>query len=179
MATAEKLLHDAYFAFNSISYGETPGNKRNKRRATSLCRKILRRFPGTTEAAEAHAILMRLGEEAYTSQLARQHAHISQEAHHRPRPVSQSPVTATAQGVESLNWAGLIGWLVSLPRFVLGLMLVGGFFLFGVFGPLLFVPLVLLILFTGPFRGMLKPERRQQIDDIVASINRAIEERHT
>ena len=55
MATAEKLLHDAYFAFNSISYGETPGNKRNKRRATSLCRKILRRFPGTTEAAEAHA----------------------------------------------------------------------------------------------------------------------------
>lgn len=196
MATAEKLLHDAYFAFNSISYGETPGNKRNKRRATSLCRKILRRFPGTTEAAEAHAILMRLGEEAYTSQLARQHTHISQEAHHaprpgerhppvsqsehhRPRPVSQSPVTATAQDVESLNWAGLIGWLVSLPRFMLGLMLVGGFFLFGVFGPLLFVPLVLLILFTGPFRGMLKPERRQQIDDIVASINRAIEERHT
>ena len=62
--------------------------------------------------------------------------------------------------------------------FVIGLILVGGFFLFGVLGPLLFVPLVLLVLFTGPFRGMLKPEQRRQIDDIVASINRAIEERN-
>ena len=73
MATAEKLLHEAYFAFGNISYGETPDNKRNKRRATRLCHKILRKYPGTTEAAEAHAILMRLGEEAYTSLLTKQH----------------------------------------------------------------------------------------------------------
>ena len=86
MATAEKLLHEAYFAFGNISYGETPNNKRNTRRATSLCRKILRKYPGTKEAAEAHAILMRLGEEAYTSQLNRQHKHITQTAHHTPEP---------------------------------------------------------------------------------------------
>ncbi len=195
MATAEKLLHEAYFAFNSISYGDTPGNKRNRRRASRLCHKILRKYPGTVEAAEAHALLMRLGEEAYTSQLSAQHQHISQAQHHAPRPgdthrhISQrehhrqrpSPQTLVASddsSVETLNWAGLIGWLVSLPRFVIGLILVGGFFLFGVLGPLLFVPLVLLVLFTGPFRGMLKPEQRRQIDDIVASINRAIEERN-
>ncbi len=172
MATAEKMLHEAYFAFNSISYGETPGNKRNKRRAMSLCHKILRRYPGTTEAAEAHAILMRLGEEAYTTQLSWQHTPITQEAQHVPRT---TPTTA-AQDVETLDWAGLAGWLVSLPRLVLGLILVGGFVLFGVLGPLLFVPLVLLVLFTGPFRGMLKPEQRRQIDDLVASINRFIKE---
>ena len=193
MATAEKLLHEAYFALNSISYGETPGNKRNKRRATRLCHKILRKYPGTTEAAEAHAILMRLGEEAYTSQLSMQHKHvtqkqhhaprpgdthrhISQREHHRPRPSPQTLVTSGDQAVETLNWAGLIGWLVSLPRFILAFLLIGGFFLFGILGPLLFVPLILLVLFTGPFRGMLKPEQRQQIDDMVAWINRAIEE---
>ncbi|MDJ0750458.1 MAG: hypothetical protein QNJ11_13310 [Woeseiaceae bacterium] len=176
MATAEKMLHEAYFAFNSISYGETPGNKRNKRRATSLCHKILRRYPGTTEAAEAHAILMRLGEEAYTSQLSRQHTNITQEAHPAPRPAPQTATTATGQNVETLDWAGLIGWLLSLPKLVLGLILAGGFVLFGVLGPLLFVPLVLLVLFTGPFRGMLKPEQRRQIDDVVVSINRVIRE---
>ncbi len=193
MATAEKLLHEAYFAFSRISYGETPGNKRHNRRATRLCHKILRKYPGTTEAAEAHAILMRLGEEAYTSQLTRQHKHISQDAHHAPRPgdthrhvsqrehhsprpVRQAPLTATGQDTETLNWAGLVGWLVSLPKILLGLLLLGGLFLFGLFGPLLFVPLVLLVLFTGPFRGMLKPEQRQQLDDMVAWINRAIEE---
>ena len=176
MATAEKLLHEAYFAFNSISYGETPGNKRATRRATRLCRKILRKYPGTTEAAEAYAILMRLGAEAYTSQLTQQNQDIAQAQHHSARPATQTLVTDGDQAVETLNWAGLLGWLLALPRFILGLLLVGGFFLFGVFGPLLFVPLVLLVLFTGPFRGMLKPEQRRQIDDIVASINRAIEE---
>ncbi len=136
---------------------------------------------------------MRLGEEAYTSQLTRQHKHISQDAHHAPRPgdthrhvsqrehhsprpVRQAPLTATGQDTETLNWAGLVGWLVSLPKILLGLLLLGGLFLFGLFGPLLFVPLVLLVLFTGPFRGMLKPEQRQQLDDMVAWINRAIEE---
>ena len=57
------------------------------------------------------------------------------------------------------------------------MILVGGFFLFGVFGPFLFVPLILLVLFTGPFRGTLKPEQRRQIDDMVAWINRVIEDR--
>ncbi|MDJ0793644.1 MAG: hypothetical protein QNI98_05300 [Woeseiaceae bacterium] len=194
MATAEKLLHEAYFAFNSISYGETPDNKRNKRRATRLCHRILRKFPGTTEAAEAHAILMRLGEEAYTSLLTEQHKHVSQtqhhaaqpgdrhrhnsqREHHRPLTAPQTLVSANDQSVETVNWAGLIGWLVSLPRFVLAIILIGGFYLFGLFGPLLFVPLILLVLFTGPFRGMLKPEQRLQIDDMVARINSAIEER--
>ena len=195
MATAEKLLHEAYFAFSNISYGETPNNKRNKRRATRLCHKILRKYPGTTEAAEAHAILMRLGEEAYTSLLTKQHQHIteaqhhsprpgdshrhiSQREHHRPRPTPRTLVTTDDQSVETVNWAGLVGWLVSLPRFVLAIIVVGGFYLFGLFGPLLFVPLILLVLFTGPFRGMLKPEQRRQIDDMVAWINGAIEEQN-
>lgn len=195
MATAEKLLHEAYFAFNSISYGETPGNRRNRRRAKRLCHKILRKYPGTTEATEAHGILMRLGEEAYTSLLTKQHQHItsarhhaprpgdkhrhiSQREHHRPRRSPQTFVTAGDEAVETLNWAGLVGWLVSLPKFVLAILLIGGFLLFGIFGPLLFVPLILLVLVTGPFRGMLNPGQRRQLDDVVAWINGAIEEQN-
>ena len=121
MATAEKLLHEAYFAFNNISYAEAPGNKRNKRRTTRLCRKILRKYPGTTEAAEAHAILMRLGEESYTSELSKQHQHITQAQHHAPRPPPQTFITTDSQEVETLNWAGLVGWLLSLPRFLLAM----------------------------------------------------------
>ena len=187
MATAEKLLHEAYFAFNSISYGEAPGNKRNQRRATRLCHRILRKYPGTTEAAEAHAILMRLGDETYTSQLLQQTMQqaprpadtprqVSPRAPNRTQPSPQTFGTMDDRDVETLNWAGLVGWLVSLPRFLLAILLIGGFFLFGILGPLLFVPLILLVLFTGPFRGMLKPEQRRQIDDMVAWINRAIEE---
>ena len=105
------------------------------------------------------------------------HRHISQREDRRPQPTPQTIRSLDDQSVETVNWAGLIGWLVSLPRFVLAIIVIGGFYLFGLFGPLLFVPLILLVLFTGPFRGMLKPEQRLQIDDLVARINSAIEER--
>ena len=67
MASAEHLLNEAHYAFANISYGESRANKRNAARAKSLCRKIIRRFPDSTEASEARAILRRLGEESPVS----------------------------------------------------------------------------------------------------------------
>ena len=64
MATAEQMLNEAQYAFANITFGESLANARHAARAKSLARKIIRKFPATTEASEARAILRRLGEEA-------------------------------------------------------------------------------------------------------------------
>ena len=85
MASAEQLLHEAQYAFSCITYGESRQNRRNASRASSLCKKIIRKYPGTMEASEADAILKRMGERGYTSNLAVVHRHKSPREHHRPR----------------------------------------------------------------------------------------------
>jgi ABC-type nickel/cobalt efflux system permease component RcnA len=173
MASAEQLLHEAQYAFQCISYGESRDNRRNASRARKLSRKIIRRFPESTEAAEALAILRRLGDEAYTSQLARQHRHESQATHHRAADPAPQPRLAFTNDteVERLNWGGLISLLFALPKFVLALVILAGLFLWGVFGPLLLVPLFAFVLLTGPFRRMLNTGQREQLNSVVARIN--------
>lgn len=180
MASAEHLLHEAQYAFQCISFGESRENARNRSRAKSLSNKIIRKFPTSMEAAEAHAILRRLGEEAYASKLKSQHQHVSQNTHHRPPPSTpepQSMLTGNAE-TEILNWAGLIGRLFMLPKTVLAMIAFAGFFLFGILGPFLFVPLVVFMLLTGRFRRMLKPEQRREIDVFVARANAYIATQH-
>ena len=179
MATAEQLLNEAHYAFNSISYGESRENRRNAARATSLCRKIIRRFPTGIEADEAHAILRRLGEEAYTSTLARQHKHTTQAEHHRapsplPRPMQ---VTAATSDVETFNWSALIAAIFAMPKTVFALVFVAGILLFGLLGPLLFLPLIAFIFLAGPFRNRLKPEQRRQLNEFVVRANAYLENR--
>ena len=53
-----------------------------------------------------------------------------------------------------------------------------GFFLFGILGPFLFVPLVLFVLLTGPFRRALKPEQQFEMNAFVARINAFVAARH-
>ena len=175
MANAEKLLHEAQFAFQNISFGESRDNKRNAARAKSLCMKIIRRHPTSVEAGEAHAILRRLGEEAYTSKLAVQHQHQPQSVHHsKPKPLARP---ATSGEMEALNWTGLLAMLFEMPKIVLAMLILAGLFLFGIFGPLLFVPLVLIVLFTGPFRQSLKQEQRAQMNEFTARLNDYIAKR--
>ena len=178
MAKAEQLLNEAQYAFQSIGFGESRANKRNISRANSLCNKIIRRFPTSNEAAEAHAILRRLGEEAYSSKLTSQHRHTSQNIHHRqPRSAPDLQRMATRQGgLETLNWSGLISWLSTMPKIVLFMIAFAGFFLFGFLGPFLFLPLIAFVLFTGPFRKMLKPEQRKELDGFVVRANAFIAE---
>lgn len=172
MANAEQLLHDAQYAFHSISYGQTRENKRNAARAISLCKKIIRKFPIGIEADEAHAILRRLGEEAYSSNLAKRHRHISQAEHHQPQSQAQPRKgLSDADHVEPLNWSGLIAAVFGLPKFVLALIVFAGFFLFGLFGPLLLVPLIAFVLLSGPFRNKLKPQQRTELNEFVVRVN--------
>jgi len=178
MASAEQLLHEAQYAFQCISFGESRENRRNAARAKSLCKKIIRKHPGSMQASEAHAILRRLGEEAYTSQMKSRHRHIPQQVHHQkssPTPEQQRTFIVD-DGVETLNWAGLAAWLFKLPKFVLAMVVLAGIFLFGIFGPFVFVPLIAFVLFTGPFRQMLKPKQRKELNAFVERANAYIEE---
>lgn len=187
MANAEQLLHQAQYAFQSISFGESRNNTRNRSKAKSLCMKIIREYPATMEAGEAHAILRRLGEEAYSSKMASVHKHISQAEHHSAKalrraqartPIHDAQYTAGADGaVETLDWGRLFGLLLTLPKAVLGVIAFGGIFLFGILGPFLFVPLVLFVMFTGPFRQMLKPEQREEMNAFIARVNEYMEKR--
>jgi len=177
MASAEKLLHEAQFAFQSISFGESRANDRNRSRARSLCRTIIRKYPASMEAGEAHAILRRLGEETYSSVMRQQHVHTSQREHHQaPGP---DPETRFGDDVEmeAFNWAGLMSLLFMLPKLVFGIGAFAGFLLFGLFGWFLFLPLLAFVLLTGPFRQMLKPEQRKEMNTFVAKANAFIEER--
>lgn len=181
MASAEQLLNEAQYAFANISFGESFANTRNAARAKSLCRKIIRKFPATTEASEAHAILRRLGEEAYTSEMPIRHRHVPQSEHHETWKPLAVPRTArsgrrAAQG-DTLNWGGLVGLLLGLPKSILVAVIVAGFVLFPIFGWLLLVPLFALVPFTGTFRKLLNPGERDQLDDAVARINAFIDER--
>ena len=208
MATAEKLLHDAQYAFQSISFGQSRDNTRNRARAKSLCMKIIRKYPATIEAGEAHAILRRLGEESYSSNLSKRHRHVTPAIHHKPKPrtpigrvhkhvsreehysakalaraKSRTPVPDPQHSAlddntaETLNWGGLIGLLLILPKAILAIIAFAGLFLFGILGPFLFIPLVLFVMFTGPFRQMLKPEQRREMNEFIVRVNDYIEQR--
>ena len=181
MANAEQLLHEAQYAFQSISFGESPDNKRNASRARSLGMKIIRKYPASMEAGEAHAVLRRLGDEAYLSKIDSQHRHIKQADHHRPEvrtpvPQLQNTLMGESEGqVETLNWSGLLSLIFMAPKYVIGLIAFAGFFLFGLLGPFLFVPLIAFGFFTGPFRKTLKPEQRREMNAFIQRVNAYIE----
>ena len=180
MATAEQLLNEAQYAFANISFGESLANTRHAARAKSLSRKIIRKFPATMEAQEARAILRRLGEEAYTSEMPIRHRHVTQTEHHEKwQPVAAPRSARVGQQVgrgDTLDWSGLIGLLFGLPRIILFAVVAAGFVLFSLFGWLIVVPLVGLVLFTGPFRSLLGPAQRDQLNDFVVRVNELIEQ---
>jgi len=178
MASAEHLLHEAQYAFQCISFGESRDNRRNASRARSLCKKIIRRFPTSTEAHGAHAILKRLGDEAFTSKISSQHRHVSQATHHQKPPPARDPRNSFtgAADAEVLDWAGLVRWLFMLPKVVLAMIVFAGIFLFGIFGPFIFLVLIAFVLLTGPFRQMLKPAQRKELNAFVKRVNAYVDE---
>jgi hypothetical protein len=180
MATAEQLLNEAQYAFANISFGESFANTRYAARAKSLSRKIIRKFPETMEAQEARAILRRLGEEAFTSEMPIRHRHVRQSEHHgsgNPLAVPRSARADQQPGrSETLDWGGLIGLLLGLPKVIQFVLIAAGFVFFSLFGWLIIVPLVALVLFTGPFRSLLRPVQRDQLNDFVVRINALIDE---
>ena len=175
MANPEHLLHEAQYAFQSISFGESRANDRNRARARSLCREIIRNHPATMESAEAHAILRRLGDEAYASAMGLQHVHTSQEEHHQAPKRHPDIGFSEDVEIEAFNWAGLKSLLFMMPKLVFGIGAFAAFLLFGIFGWFIFLPLAAFVLLTGPFRKMLKPEQRKEMNTFVAKANAFIE----
>ncbi|MDH3265676.1 MAG: hypothetical protein OEM25_01815 [Gammaproteobacteria bacterium] len=181
MASAERLLNDAQYAFQSITVGESRQNRRNAARAKSLCKKIFKKYPGSSEAVVAHNIMMRLGEEAFTSDLGTRHRHSEQHMFKsessQPRlPASRGRTLHDKETVE-FDWRGLGSVVLATPRLVLAVLGIAGAFLFGVFGPLLFLPLIALVLLTGPFRQMLKPRQRHILNELITRANAYIAEK--
>jgi hypothetical protein len=181
MASAEQLLNEAQYAFQSISSGQSPDNKRNASRASSLCKKIIRKFPTSSYAAEAHAILRRLGEEAYSSNLSVEHRHTTQAKHHTaltPMPKSKPLVRPTRHDeIVPFDWAGLLAVILVTSKTVLAVIAFFVVFLFGIFGPFMFLAFIALIFLTGPFRQTMKPRQREVMNEFVVRANAYIEER--
>jgi hypothetical protein len=183
MASAEQLLNEAQYAFQSISSGQSPDNKRNASRASSLCKKIIRKFPTSSYAAEAHAILRRIGEEAYSSHLGVEHRHTTQAKHHTaltsmPKPKSKSLVSPTRHDeIVPFDWAGLLAVILVTSKTVLAVIAFVVVFLFGILGPFMFLAFIALMFLTGPFRQTMKPRQREVMNEFVVRANAYIEER--
>jgi len=187
MASAEQLLNEAQYAFQSISSGQSPDNKRNASRATSLCKKIIRKFPTTSYAAEAHAILQRLGEEAYTSHIAIEHRHTTQAEHHTaPTLTTTLKATPNRQAMAPrhgdtvpFDWAGLMAVILVTSKTVLAVIAFFVVLLFGIFGPFMILAFTGLMFLTGPIRQLMKPKERQKMNEFVVRANAYIEERRS
>jgi hypothetical protein len=178
MASAEQLLNEAQFAFASISYGESLANKRHAVRARSLCRKIIRRHPGGMEAREARAILRRLGDETYVAPVPDQPRHMTRASHHLGTEAETSSVkAANATGGPVFDWSGLLAVLLMTPKIVLGIFGALAFALFALLGPFVLIVLAALVVLTGPFRSLLVPAQRRQLDEFIVSANEFIAER--
>ncbi len=177
MASAEQLLNEAQYAFQSITSGESQDNRRNASRAKSLCRKIIRKFPTSTEANSAHGILRRLGDEAYTSSLDSQHRHSTEHTFHES--LSPAPQQRITQGDETVvvDWRGLLNLIFNAPKSSLAVVGTVAFVLFAFLGPFLLIPLIAFVLFTGRFRQLLKPMQRQKVNELIARTNAYVEER--
>ena len=178
MASAEHLLNEAHYAFANISYGESPTNRRQAARAKSLCRKIIRRYPTSTEAAVARAILTRLGESSFVSVMPDRHRHMTQVGDRviGNETLVRSPSAAPGQTPE-LDWGGLVAVILATPKVLLGILGAVLFALFAFVGPFIFLALIALLVFTGPFRSMLAPSQRQQVEDFIVRANEFIAER--
>lgn len=167
MANAEQLLNKAQYAFSSVHYGESRENRRNAARARSLCKKIIRKFPTSTEAATARGILRRLGDEAYASTINVQHRHSSE---HMPMQTTTQHLAEPGRDAQ-LDWRGLLSLIFKAPKS--GLAAVGfvAFVLFAILGPFLFLPLVVLLIFFGPLKQSLQPGQAQKVNETIAKIN--------
>ncbi len=178
MANAEKLLNEAQYAFQNIGYDDSSESRKYRSRATRLARKILRKYPGTTEAASAHSLLLRLDEEGYATTTKNVHTHSSgvesKHNHYKLRtPIMQDSNTGGADlGSDvQLRWGDLLARIFSLPRPVLAVFFIVGMFLFGLFGPFILVPIVVLVLLASPLKSVFPNKTQRSSEDAIQKIN--------
>jgi len=113
--------------------------------------------------------LKRLGDEAYLSSLSSQHRH---SAEHVPQAR-----TTLGDAAVVLDWRGLLKPIFNAPKSSLAVIGTAAIILIIVFGPFFLLPLIVLVLFTGPFKQRLKPKHRQKVNQFITRINAYVEER--
>ena len=94
----------------------------------------------------------------------------------RDQAVVGSRAAQTGHTTE-VDWSGMIAVLLATPKVVLVVLGAVVFALFALLGPFIFLALVALVVFTGPFRSMLGAPQRQQVEDFIVRANEFIAER--
>lgn len=178
MASADELMREAQYTFQNISYGDSPDNRKNSARAMSLATKVLRKYPTSPEATVARSILSRLGDEAYVMKFKNQHVHATRtENLHTHSDIEPQAVGLTEQfgsvrgKAERLDWQRLIARIFKLPKIALIMFVFAGTFLFGIFGPLLFIPVAMLVAFVTPLRTLFPIKNQQAADEAIRRFN--------
>ena len=178
MADAEKLLNEAQYAFQNIGYDSDGANRRQAARAKSLAQKVMRKYPGSSEANIAHSILLRLGDDSYSPGSKNQHVHSTSPETQHSHTVERTPVSNSMQSHrpkseegEELQWAALVEKIFQLPKWTLGVIFVFGTFLFGIFGPFILLPIIIFVVMGSPLKNMFPQKSRQESDQFVRKIN--------
>ena len=178
MASAEQLLNEAQFAYSSITAGESRQNRRNAARAKSLCAKIFRKYPGSSEAVVAHGIMMRLGVEVFPSNIEVEHQHKDHaDAHKVSAPVTTFVASGMDEEMVPFDWAGLLAVILVTSKTVIGVIGFVGLVLFSILGPFMLLPLLGMLMLTIPARQMLQPRQRREINNFVVQANAWIKAR--
>jgi hypothetical protein len=133
------------------------------------------------EAGEARALLRRLGEEAFGSNLAVRHRHITETQHHSASPSLNNPETRTFTTHHvlddvNLNWGGLLSVIFQAPKFVLGVLAVFAIIAWEFVGPLLLLAVILPVVMLGPGRALLNRSQRDRANSFITAVNAWITE---
>ena len=177
MAGAEKLLNEAQYAFQNIGYDSDGANHRQIARAKSLVQQVIRKYPDSSEASIAHSILLRLGDDNYALVSKNQHTHSaapeSQHSHVERTPVSGSSQLQRTKHAsdEQLQWAALAERVFNLPKWSLGVIFIFALFLFGLIGPFILLPVIILVVMGSPLKTMIPQKPRHESDQFVRRIN--------
>lgn len=183
MASADELMREAQYAFQNISFGDSPDNRKNSARALSLATKVLRKYPSSPEATVARSILWRLGDEAYVKKFNEQHIHaVTVEGAHAHSyaelrsAAAEEPIGSVRGGTERLDWQRLTERIFRLPKTALIMFVFAGTFLFGIFGPLLFIPLAMLVIFVTPLRALFPAKNQRAANEAIRRLNQWLKE---
>lgn len=167
MADAGELLRDAQYAFQNITHGDSPDNRKNTARTKSLARKIIRSFPTTMEAMQAQQLLERLDPGLVTQSSLKESRHpfdpLNQ--HERPHQTADSRVSRKkSTRPADRDWKKLLLELTQIRSFERNLLLVGVFLLVTLlpFGALVIAAMIVFL--AGPFEKY-HPQGTQQILD--------------
>lgn len=167
MADAGELLRSAQYAFHNITHGESPDNRKNKAHAKSLAQRIIRKFPTSIEAGQAHEILEKLDPATAARSMLRpsEHPFNPIDQHDRPHQPDdrRAPARESADPVHR-DWKKLLLELTQIRPFERNLLLVAAFLLVTLlpFGALIIAAMLIFLL--GPF-DKYHPEGTQETLD--------------